>query len=86
MARLELLIKLVFEEVAVVVTVNIATAASVIPTSTLVESSSVIVTLSGSVRTGPDARAAKPPKTSIMKTIVRRTNLLACKRPSAPAL
>ena len=84
-ARLELLIRLVFEDVAVVVTVNTATALSVTPISRSVEESSVTVGLVGTVNTGPAAWAAAPPKISNTRTVIRRNNLLAFKRQSAPA-
>ena len=84
--KCELVSKLVFEERAVVVTVNIATALSETPTGRLVESSSPIVTLVGKVNVGPEARAAQTPIARTMSKMASRNNFLAgANKVSAPS-
>lgn len=74
--RCELLNKLVFDDLAVVVTVKIASALSVTPTGRLVESSSPIVMLVGRVNTGAAARAIQPLIASTISTATRCSSFL----------
>ena len=83
--RLALLTRLVFDEVALVTTVKMGTALSVTPTLISVEEFSATVTLFDSVSTGAAARAAIPPKASIVRTTLSRTKIFVDVRLLAPA-
>ena len=75
-ARLELLTRLLLEELAVVVTVKMGTVPSVTPTDMAVILSSPKVTVAGNVNVGA-ARALRPPKPSSADAKTSRRHELA---------